>query len=116
RAGLSHLVPSRGEIGRGMADLPAERWNFGVLLVQGVTRRIANELSSERLVLPFLYAALGGPVLFAGVFAPAVIVGRLASQLLGSQLVAMARRTKLFLSATTGFSALVLALLATFAD
>ena len=99
-----------------MAEFPAERWNFGVLLVQGVARRIANELSSERLVLPFLYAALGGPVLFAGVFAPAVIVGRLVSQLAGSQLVAMARRTKLFLSATTGLSALVLVLLATFAD
>jgi MFS family permease len=105
-----------GEVDETMAHLPAERWNFGILLVQGVARRIANELSSERLVLPFLYAALGGPVLFAGVFAPAVIVGRLAAQLLGSQLVAMARRTKLFLSATTGFSALVLFLLAAFAD
>lgn len=96
-------------------QVPGERWNFGALLVQGIARRVANELSSEKLVLPFLYTALGGAVLYTGLFAPVVIVARLLAQLLGARLVEMGRRTNGWLAGTTVLTASVLALLAGYA-
>ena len=63
-----------------MERKPNESWNFAALLIQGVARRVGNELTSEKLVLPFLYTALGGSVFFTGLFAPVVIVARLVAQ------------------------------------
>ena len=80
---------------------PAERWNFATLLVQGVARRVGNELGSEKLVLPFLYTALGGAVLYSGVFAPVVLVARLIAQLLGARLVGTTRKTNGYLALST---------------
>lgn len=80
---------------------PAEGWNFATLLVQGVARRVGNELSSEKLVLPFLYTALGGAVLYSGVFAPVVLVARLLAQLLGARLIGMAPRSRGYLALST---------------
>jgi MFS family permease len=94
--------------------LPAERWNFATLLVQAVARRVANELSSEKLVLPFLYTALGGAVLFAGLFTPVVVVARLLAQLFGARLVEITRQGKGFLAACTAVTAAVLVCLAGF--
>jgi MFS family permease len=92
----------------------AETRNFVLLLVQGVARRVANELSSEKLVLPFIYTALGGAVIFSGLFAPVIIISRLAAQLFGARLVSLSRQGKLLLASSTGLSAVVLALLAGF--
>lgn len=86
----------------------AEKWNFTTLLVQGVARRIGNELSSEKLVLPFLYTALGGPVLFSGVFAPVVVVARLLAQLLGARLVELTSQTRFYLALSTALIAVTL--------
>ncbi len=83
-------------------------WNFATLLVQGVARRIGNELSSEKLVLPFLYTALGGPVLFSGVFAPVVVVARLLAQLLGARLVELTSQTRFYLALSTALVAVTL--------
>ncbi len=80
---------------------PAERWNFATLLVQGVARRVGNELSSEKLVLPFLYTALGGAVLYSGVFAPVVLVARLLAQLLGARLIGATLKTRGYLALST---------------
>lgn len=98
----------------GTERLPAERWNFATLLVQGVSRRVANELSSEKLVLPFLYTALGGAVLFAGLFTPVIVVARLLAQLFGARLVELTRQGKRFLAASTVLTAAVLVCLAGF--
>ncbi len=98
----------------GAERLPAERWNFATLLVQAVARRVANELSSEKLVLPFLYTALGGAVLYAGLFAPVIIVARLLAQLLGARLVEITRQGKRFLAVSTVLTAAVLVCLAVF--
>jgi len=100
----------------GAERLPAERWNFATLLVQAVARRVANELSSEKLVLPFLYTALGGTVLFAGLFAPVIIVARLLAQLLGARLVEITRHGKRFMAASTVLTAMILVGLAGFRD
>jgi hypothetical protein len=89
--------------------LPAERWNFATLFVQGVARRVGNELGSEKLVLPFLYTALGGAVLYSGLFAPVVIIARLLAQLLGSRLIGMTRKTHGYLALATTVVAAVLA-------
>lgn len=95
-------------------EFPQERWNFFALLTQGVARRVANELSSEKLVLPFLYAALGGAVLFTGLFAPIVILARLLAQFFGARLVGISRRGNGWLAGSTALTASVLVALATF--
>jgi hypothetical protein len=90
----------------------AEKWNFGTLLLQGVARRVGNELSSEKLVLPFLYTALGGAVLYSGVFAPVVLVARLLAQLLGARLIGMAPKTRGYLALSTAVVAAAVASIA----
>ncbi len=87
------------------------RWNFSVLLVQGVAREVGYELSSEKLVLPFLYASLGGPLFFAGLLISTVEFCKFVAQISGSPLVAFARRTKWHVGLTTAVSAATLAVL-----
>lgn len=95
-----------------MARKPNEGWNFAALLVQGVARRVANELTSEKLVLPFLYTALGGSIIFAGLFAPVVIVARLVSQLLGARLVEVSSRGNILIGVAVALTAVVFIFLA----
>ncbi|MEP0320447.1 MFS transporter [Bauldia litoralis] len=95
-----------------MARKPNEDWNFAALLVQGVARRVANELTSEKLVLPFLYTALGGSIIFAGLFAPVVIVARLVSQLLGARLVEVSSRGNILIGVAVALTAVVFIFLA----
>ena len=64
-----------------MADVENDRWNFRTLLGQGVVKSVGDQVSSEKLVLPFLYTPLGGPVFFAGLLMPIVTVSTLGSQL-----------------------------------
>ncbi|MEW2915935.1 hypothetical protein AB1A64_02590 [Ruegeria sp. ANG10] len=84
------------------------RWNFGVLLTQSVTREIGYELSSEKLVLPFIYASLGGPLLFAGLLLSTVEFCKFLSQISGAPLVALVSRTKWIVALTTTASAAAL--------
>lgn len=90
---------------------PAERRNGRIMLLQGVLRRISNELSNERVVMPFLYTTLGGSVTVAGILTPVVSLSRLVSQTLGSRIIANARRRKPFLLATLTSTGLLVVLL-----
>ncbi len=63
-----------------------EQRNFLALLMQGITRRVSYELSSDKFVLPFLFAALGGPMTFSGLFTSIMVIGRLVAQLAGARL------------------------------
>ena len=58
-----------------------ESWNARTFLVQGVVLGISYQLTSPRLVLPFLYLAVGAPLYLAGLLLPIVQVSRLTAQL-----------------------------------
>ncbi|MCB1496870.1 MAG: hypothetical protein KDJ86_13865 [Bauldia sp.] len=96
-----------------MERKPNESWNFAALLIQGVARRVGNELTSEKLVLPFLYTALGGSVFFTGLFAPVVIVARLVAQLLGARLVELTNRGNILIGLTVAATGAVFVFLGT---
>ena len=57
------------------------RWNFRVLLGQGVLLDVSQTLSSPRLVLPFLYISFGAPAIFAGLLIPIVQISRMIGQI-----------------------------------
>ena len=84
------------------------RWNFRVLLIQGVTREVGYELSSEKLVLPFIYAALGGPLFYAGLMLSMVEFSKFGAQIVGSPLIAWSPRTKFIVGLTTVVAAAAL--------
>ncbi|MEM7445913.1 MAG: hypothetical protein AAF414_21505 [Pseudomonadota bacterium] len=91
-----------------MTDRSAEEWNYRAMLGQGTARNVGIELSSEKLVLPFLYSALGGSVVYTGLLVPVVILARLVAQLLGSRLVGVSRITKWYLALATAIVAVPL--------
>lgn len=59
---------------------PTEAWNFRVLVGQGTAYDAARQLASPRLVLPYLYVALGAPIAFAGSLVPLTQLTSLVSQ------------------------------------
>jgi len=56
--------------------------NYAVLLGQGVANSAADELTSVKLVLPFLYTSVGGPIIFAGMLVPVATMAKRAVQVL----------------------------------
>jgi hypothetical protein len=94
-----------------MAVVEDDRWNFRTLLGQGVFKSVGDQFSSEKLVLPFLYTTLGGPVFFAGLLMPIVTVSTLGSQLFGAPAVKAALRSKWYLATAIGITASALALI-----
>ena len=63
-----------------------ENWNARTFLVQGVIVGVSFQLTSPRLVLPFLYLAVGAPLYLAGLILPIVQVSRLIAQLVSAPL------------------------------
>lgn len=63
-----------------------EAWNFRTLLSQGTFVNVSYQLASANVVLPFIYLAVGAPVLFAGLILPIVQVANLVSPLVGAPL------------------------------
>jgi len=63
-----------------------ETWNFRTILGQGTVVDVSYQLTSPKLFLPFLYMALGAPVLFAGLILPVVQVSNLISQMVAAPL------------------------------
>jgi hypothetical protein len=92
------------------ADARQDRWNFNVLLAQGVAKNVGYELSSEKLVLPYIYTTLGGPALFAGLLIPAVEFSKVVAQVAGATLIKLARVTKWYLAGATIVTAFALGL------
>lgn len=80
-----------------MANDKNETWNFGTLLGQGTIIDISYQLTSPKLFLPFLYMALGAPVLFAGLILPVVQVSNLVSQVVSARLFLGPRLRKWYL-------------------
>lgn len=68
--------------------------NYAVLLAQGVANSAAGELTSVRLVLPFLYTSVGAPILFAGMLVPAATLAKRAVQVVVAPLVSAAGSRK----------------------
>lgn len=77
-----------------MAEEQNAHRNYAALLGQGVATSAASELTSVRLVLPFLYASVGAPVLFAGMLVPFSTVAKRVVQVLVAPLVSAARSRK----------------------
>ena len=73
------------------------RRNYSVLLAQGIASNAATELTSVRLVLPFLYMSVGAPVFFAGMLVPLSTVAKRGVQILVAPLVSAARSHKGFM-------------------
>ena len=94
-----------------MAEESGERRNFRVLLGQGVLGDIGYDLTSEKLVLPFLYTALGAPILFAGLLVPIARASKLGSELMVAPLVKAARQNKWFVAAGSTVAAIALAII-----
>ena len=85
-----------------MSENRGERWNYRVLLGQGVANGAGYELTSEKLVLPFLYTAVGAPVFFAGLLVPIATVAKLAIQIVAAPMINAARSNKRFVAAGGG--------------
>src|SRR5690606_1107288 len=97
-----------GGTGESPAHRDGDRWNFRVLLGQGTFASIATELTSEKLVLPFLATAVGAPIIVAGMVVPVVRVSKLGAQILAAPAVASARQNKWYLVAASAMTALAL--------
>ncbi|MCG8545567.1 MAG: hypothetical protein MJE12_15315 [Alphaproteobacteria bacterium] len=76
------------------APLAGEKWNYNVLLGQGTCVNAASTLASARLVIPFLYFAIGAPVFFAGLLLPVVQFARLVTQLVAAPVITTAKTRK----------------------
>ena len=85
-----------------------ERWNYRVLLAQGVCSEIAQNLASAQLVLPFLFLAVGAPVLYAGLLIPLVQLSRMLGQILSAPLIHSATVRKWYMG--SGLAAVAFAL------
>ena len=59
-----------------------DRWNFRALLGQGALGNVGQQLASAGMVLPFLFAAVGGPIFIAGLLVPVYRGTGLISQIL----------------------------------
>ena len=74
------------------------RWNFRVLLGQGVLLDVSQTLSSPRLVLPFLYISFGAPAIFAGLLIPIVQISRMIGQIVSAPFISAAEICKWYMS------------------
>ena len=84
--GLYDLVTG-DEDARVCKDIPVEAcndqpWNFFTYLTANFLGKIADELASAKLILPWLLAALGAPVVFTGFLVPIREAGVLVPQLI----------------------------------
>lgn len=78
-------------------DNTNETWNFRTLLSQGTFVNISYQLASANVVLPFIYLAVGAPVLFAGLILPIVQIANLVSPLVGAPLLGVSPYRKWYL-------------------
>ena len=95
-----------------VAPLASEGWNYRALMVQGTFFNAARSLASPRLVLPFLYIALGAPTVFAGLIAPLVQFAQLVSQIVAAPVVKSSQTRKWYMVLCSAAMACVLALVA----
>ena len=90
--------------------------NYSLVFASSIASTTAKQLANAKLVLPFIYLALGAPVIFAGLLLPFMLIAQLAAELLIApflQEVAWAKRSVLL---TTLISAAALAVIAVTAE
>jgi len=87
------------------------RRNYAVLLGQGISFDAATDLTSVKLVLPFLYTTAGAPVLFAGMLVPVWTVAKRLVQVFVAPLVGAARSNKTLMALASLVSALAIVLI-----
>ncbi|MCP4191721.1 MAG: hypothetical protein GY768_13970 [Planctomycetaceae bacterium] len=68
-------------------------------MAQGALLDIAQIVASPRLVLPFVYMAVGAPAIFAGLLIPIVQISRTAGQLASASSISSARNRKWHMAA-----------------
>jgi len=73
-----------------------ERWNYRVLLSQGILNTAGYQFTSEKLVLPFLYTAAGLPAVFSGLLVPIAAIAKLGAQIIAAPVISAARNNKRF--------------------
>jgi Major Facilitator Superfamily len=89
-----------------------ERRNYALVFSGGVAATTAGQLANATLVLPFLYLALGAPVLFAGLLLPIMQGSELVAELFGAPFLESRKRAKISVVVPTLVSAAALALIA----
>ncbi|MDP5216746.1 hypothetical protein Q5Y75_05910 [Ruegeria sp. 2205SS24-7] len=97
-------------------DTKTNRWNFGSLTVQGVCNQVGFELCSEKLVLPFIYTAVGGPAYFAGTILSTVNITKFLSQVPGATFLTRVRYSKRVMACSTLICVAALAAVAMMRD
>ncbi|MEP0320444.1 MFS transporter [Bauldia litoralis] len=85
-----------------------EQRNYRILLGHGAANGAGYELTSEKLVLPFLYTAVGAPVFFAGLLVPIAAVAKLAVQIVAAPMISAARSNKKFIALAAVATAMAL--------
>jgi hypothetical protein len=93
-----------------------ERWNYSLVLSSGVASATASQLVNPTLVLPFLYLALGAPVVVAGLLLPVMKGAGLVAEVVVAPLLNKTSRAKISVFLPTLVSALALSVIALTVD
>lgn len=93
------------------AESGDDTWNFRALLGQGALGDAGQLLASAALVLPFLFAAVGGPIFVAGLLVPVLRGTGLVSQILVVPIIEGATLHKRYIAASFLTTAVALAFL-----
>ncbi len=94
---------------------PVESRNYQLIFWSGALATIGGQLVNPRLVLPFLYLALGAPTFIAGLLLPFVTGARLIAEIFVSPFINRITRAKLAVYIPNILTGAVLALVALFA-
>ncbi|MEM1005699.1 MAG: MFS transporter [Pseudomonadota bacterium] len=104
----------------GQTDIPksghkVESRNYQLIFWSGAMATIGGQLVNPRLVLPFLYLALGAPTFIAGLLLPFVTGARLIAEIFVSPLINRVTRAKLAVYIPNILTGAILAVVALFA-
>jgi hypothetical protein len=93
-----------------------ERRNYSLVLFSGVASSAASQLVNPSVVLPFLYLALGAPVVVAGLLLPFMKGAGLVAEMAVAPFMSDTWRAKISVFLPTLFSALALSVIALAAE
>lgn len=92
-----------------------ESRNYQLIFLSGSLATIGGQLVNPRLVLPFLYLALGAPAFVAGLLLPFVTGARLIAEIFASPLVNRVTRAKIAVYIPNLLTGAIIAIVALFA-
>ncbi|MEX0307849.1 MAG: MFS transporter [Ruegeria sp.] len=94
---------------------PVENRNYQLIFWSGALATIGGQLVNPRLVLPFLYLALGAPTFIAGLLLPFVTAARLIAEIFVSPFINRVTRAKLAVYIPNILTGAILSIVALFA-